>query len=329
MANYPWKSRALCMFALHPDEVDKFSSFVEKVLVPDKIDTVVMIIRYNYMFISHPECRGDYPLSSSDVKKMVGVCKKHNINLVPDMNLLGHQDNQFKDDCLDGLLRAHPELDETPDLEKVEYCRSICPNHPDALKIVTDLMDEVADAFSCNMFHIGMDEVFEIGSCPRCRDKDPGEIFANWVNKLAEHLKKRGITTMMWGDRLLNSYECCHGPWDASQNGTWTALDKVSKDIIITDWHYHNWASFPSVDIFAQKGFKIYLCPFNNADNAKLFLDYAKEHDKGHILGIMETTWTPGSYIMNALLDLPLEDTDSWYKVGMPEILNCYKFLFR
>ena len=86
---------------------------------------------------------------------------------------------------------------------------------------------------------------------------------------------------MLWENRLLNSAECGHGPWDASKNGTDTAIRTLDRSIVITDWHYHNWPRFPSVEVFAREGFRIYLCTFNVAENAKLFLDSAREHDGG------------------------------------------------
>ncbi len=328
MKNFKWKSSAVCVFAPHPDEVDRFCRVIKEYLTADGIDTIVLIVRYNFMFKNHPECRGDYPLSTEDVKKIVAVCKECNIELIPNMNLLGHQTIQDYKDC-DGLLRGHPEFDETPDQKDLEYCRSLCPNHPDILPVVTSLMDEIADAFECKTMHIGMDEVFEIGKCPRCHGKDNGEIFAKWVNSLSAHLKSRGIKTMMWGDRLLNSFDFKYGPWDASQNGTWTAMETIDKDIIITDWHYHNWGSFPSVEVFAKAGMKIYLCPFNVAENAKLFLDYADKHGSDNILGVMETTWVPCRYFMDGIEGIEPIDNGMWYKDSLPEIMRCYNYLFK
>ena len=41
---------------------------------------------------------------------------------------------------------------------------------------------------------------------------------------------------------------------------------------------------------------------FNIAENAKLFLDYAKEHgDENLILGVMETTWVPARCFMDGM----------------------------
>lgn len=327
LENYPWKSKALNVFAPHPDEVDRFCAFVKDELAKDGIDTIMMIVRYNYMFTSHPECRGNFPLSYEDVQKMVETCRDCGIELIPNMNLMGHQTIQdYKEP--DGLLRGHPEFSETPVDEEPEYAYSLCPSHPEIFDVVTALVDELIEAFQPRYFHMGMDEIFYIGKCERCAGADPGELFAAWVNKLADHLLAKGIIPMMWGDRLLNAGEIGYGPWDASANGTWTALGKVRKEIIITDWHYYNWHWFPSPEIFAKAGHKVYLCPFNVAANAKLFLDYAKEHDQGNILGVMETTWVPVHWFMDSMEGKPL-DEEKWYKGGTPHVIHCYNWLFR
>ena len=328
--NYPWKKRGLNMFAPTHEEVDRFCNFVENHLVPDKIDTILLIVRYNYMFESHPECRGLSPLTKEDVKKMLSVCRKHGIELIPDMNLLGHQTLQDNHDP-DGLLKSHPEFSETPVEQEPEYSYSICASNKDAFNVVCDLMDEVIDVFEAKYMHIGIDEVFYIGICDKCRatGKTNGQLLADWCNGLAKRIKEKGALPMMWGDRLLNSFDFGYGPWDASQNDTWSAIDLLDKDFIITDWHYHCWPHFRSVEVFAEKGFKMWLCPFNVAQYAKMFLDYAKEHGSDNIIGVMETTWVPASYLMDNFEGIDSPDNGKWHKAGMKDIRNCYNWLFR
>ena len=327
--SYPWKSRALCLEAPPTAQVDRFCRFIGDVLAKDKIDTLVLLTRYRYQFASHPECRGEDPISFEDARKIKAACDANHIRLIPKMNLLGHQ-TRPDIHINDALLRAHPELDETPWLkdEEIEYCRSICPTHPDSLKIVLELVDELAAAFSADAFHIGCDEVFLIGQCDRCRTRSTAELFSDWVNAISGHLKAKGITTFMWGDRLLDSKACRHGPWDASSVGTADAIRTIDKDIVICDWHYHNWSAFPSVDVFGEAGMQMYLCTFNVAANAKLFLDYAKEHDHGNILGIMETTWIPTDFFMDGIEGKPFRETDQWYAKGTPAIIRTYRWLF-
>ena len=51
-------------------------------------------------------------------------------------------------------------------------------------------MDEIIDAFRVDAFHVGMDEVFLLGSdfSPSTKGKDPGELFAKAVNDIHNHL---------------------------------------------------------------------------------------------------------------------------------------------
>ena len=300
---------AICLSAPQTKDVDRFCAFVKNRLAKDGFDTVVLLTRYRYAFKSHPECAGGDPLSEADVKKILAACRTSHIQLIPKMNLLGHQDKVPT--C---LLKAHPDMDESCGNPKIahDYCRSICPRHPQSFKLVCDLMDEMTTAFESKAIHIGCDEVFEIGKCPRCKDTPTGKLFADWVNGIKRHNDARHIQTMMWGDRLLDSKKVGYGVWEASNNGTFEALKLVDKDLVICDWHYEVCKAYPSVDIFSEARFNFWICPWRYARNAKLFLDYANAHEKGQAIGLMLTTWcgfadyadaVEGKFSPNALKD--------------------------
>ena len=68
MKNYPWKSSAFCVFVPHHDEVAEFCEMIENTLAKDGIDTLFLIVRYDFEFQSHPECRGDFPITLEDAK---------------------------------------------------------------------------------------------------------------------------------------------------------------------------------------------------------------------------------------------------------------------
>src|SRR5687768_351581 len=179
--------RGFCIAAPVSSQLNPFLSFVEKELAPRKVNTLVLRVDYNFQFQSHPELRDSLALSNAEVKKIVAVCKKYNINLIPQINLLGHQSWASK---TNNLLLKYPQFDETPHVKmpaKYEwpnadglYCKSYCPNHPEVHKIVFELVDEICDAFGATSFHAGMDEVFYIGDdkCPRCSGRDKAELFA-------------------------------------------------------------------------------------------------------------------------------------------------------
>jgi hypothetical protein len=281
-----------------PEDIGLYEEFIEKVLAPGGCNLIVMLVRYRYQFKTRPECvNPNGPLSEADVKRIIAICRKHNIRIVPKMNLMGHQSEKTKD-SLDGLLRGHPDFCETPDMDEVFYCRSLCPKHSDIKPVVFDLMDELTGVFEADALHIGMDEVFDIGKCERCKDTPTYKLFAEWVNALADHNRKNGVGTFMWGDRLLNGMETGYGPWEGSGNFTEPAIKLLDKDITICDWHYEDMTKFPSVDIFAEAGFKMLISTFRYKAHAEQFVEYARVHDKGHIEGILATTWMyPDSFM--------------------------------
>jgi len=104
--NLPWKTKGVVLTAPLTEEVDNVVEYIDKYISPVGCNLIVMQIRYRYQFKRHPECMGYDPLSYADVKKLVAVCKKHGICLVPKMNILGHQSGLHNTPC-DGILHGH------------------------------------------------------------------------------------------------------------------------------------------------------------------------------------------------------------------------------
>lgn len=294
-----WKMRAFDIAAPKPDEVDRFCAFIRDYLAPAGIQMLTLRIQYRYRFSSHPECAEPDALSREDIAKIRAACDSAYIKLVPKMNALGHQG---RENAPTALLRAHPDMDESRGRKEIarHYCYSICPTHPDSLRLVQDLASELADVFGSDMIHLGCDEVFEIGTCDRCREIPTSRLFADWVNGLSRHLKSKGVTTMIWADRLLDAAATPYGPWEASDNGTHEALDLLDRDIILCDWHYEHCETYPSAGIFAKAGFNFFLCPWRYHDNAVRFLAAALKEEEGRCQGILFTTWYEAAAVMDA-----------------------------
>jgi N-acetyl-beta-hexosaminidase len=298
------------------------------------VNVLVVRIDYNYQFESHPELRDKNGLTKADVKKMVEVCKKHGIRLIPQINLLGHQSWAGK---LGNLLEVYPEFDETPNVKMPEkyqwpnadglYCKSYCPLHPEVHKVVFELMDEICDAFESDGYHAGMDEVFYIGDdkCPRCSGRDKAELFANEVNAIRNHLALKGRQLWIWGDRLIDGKTTGMGMWEASMNNTYRAIDLIAKDVMICDWHYERPDQTPV--LFAMKGLSVVTCPWKKVDNAVVqardmqrLRKNATPVLKERYQGMMQTIWSGNSSFL-----------DEFYgkkPVGAESESGCFKALF-
>ncbi|HUZ61696.1 MAG TPA: family 20 glycosylhydrolase [Hanamia sp.] len=286
--------------------VDSFVTFIKKELIPRHINTLVLRVDFGYQFKSHPELIDSFAMSEKDVKKIVRACKKGDIKIIPQINLLGHQSWA---NHTDKLLSVYPQFDETPWVKmpaKYEwpnadnlYCKSYCPLAPGLHKIIFDLIDEICDVFETDTFHAGMDEVFYIGEskCPRCSGHDPAQLFADEVRRIDNHLAEKGRHLWIWGDRLLDGKTTGLGEWEASMNNTYRAIDMIPKDVTICDWHYERADQTPVY--FAMKGFNVISCPFRNAtagveqvEDMYKFRQRSTPEMKERFQGIMQTIWT-------------------------------------
>lgn len=299
-------TRGFCIAAPDSKNLDTFIKFIDEELGPRKVNTLILRVDFNYQFESRPELREKDALSKKDVKRIVAVSKKHNIRLIPQINLLGHQSWANKEGK---LLQVYPEFDETPHVkmpEKYEwpnpdglYCKSYCPLHPGVHDVVFAVMDEICDVFEADAFHAGMDEVFYIGDdkCPRCSGRDKAELFANEVNKISNHLGQKKRQLWIWGDRLIDGKTTGIGAWEASMNNTHRAIDLINKDIMICDWHYER--PDQTAVYFAMKGLSVVTCPWKKVDNAiaqtkdmHQFRRQATAELKPRFQGMMQTVWS-------------------------------------
>jgi hypothetical protein len=298
----PW--RGVHLMAPGHEGVALLTRVVDEALPPLGVNAVVLEVNYNFRYASHPEVAAPGGLTRDDARALAAACKAHGIRLIPQLNCLGHQ--SWRRNAA-ALLKAHPEFNETPDVDRVNdlYCLSWCPLHPGVNPLVFDLIDELADAFQADAFHVGMDEVFLIASeqCPRWRGKDPAELFARAVNDLHGHIVgTRKLTMLMWGDRLLDAKATGYSKWEASANGTAPAIDRVPRDLVICDWHYGRRDSYPSLQIFQDKGFRVWPSSWKDAAAAVALRDAARRAASDRMLGHLCTTWTNPGAVGHALL---------------------------
>jgi len=327
--------RGFCIAAPQAKELDEFIKFIDEELAPRLVNTLILRVDYNYQYESHPELSDSGALSKKEVKRLVTVCRKNNISIIPQVNLLGHQSWAGK---IGNLLKVYPGFDETPLVKMPDkyiwpnsdklYCKSYCPLHPDVHNIVFALIDEICDVFEAEAFHAGMDEVFYIGEsqCPRCSGKDKSELFAGEVTTIRDHLAIKGRKLWMWGDRLLDGKTTGLGEWEASINDTYRAIDMIPKDVVICDWHYERPDQTPVY--FAMKGLNVVTCPWRMPGNAILqvqdmvrFRDHSTPEMKEHFMGMVQTIWSGAGQFLDNYYGRKPETA-----VNTP--VNCFKALY-
>jgi len=145
----------------------------------------------------------------------------------------------------DYLVMAHPKIRER---EGDAYPDAYCPNHPDTYPLVFDILEEVIEVFAPKQLHIGHDELYSIGVCPRCQGKKPYELYAEDIRTIKAFLDSKGIETSMWGEKLLHSYDHNGNPVGGTgnryeKNGGICEIPDLypCRDLMPEGLHYIHW----------------------------------------------------------------------------------------
>lgn len=200
----------------------------------------------------HCENGGGDVLPQNVVADLVSYCRARCMEVIPEMPSLSHSDY---------LLAAHPELAER---KEDIYPDAYCPSRPETYKLLFDLLEEVLRVFRPKRLNIGHDELYSIGLCEACREKDPAELYAADIITIHDFLHRHGVTTMMWADKLIDCIDKKGHAWGGARQtvrhpktnevmeivpALYTAINKIPKDVQLLHW-------FWSMDAQTEKDFK-------------------------------------------------------------------------
>lgn len=275
----------------------RFSETDEKLLreiiavsAENGMNTLIIEVEKGVRYDSHPEVSAPWAFTKQKMRGIVDFAKSAGLDVVPLLPTFSH--------C-DYILNAHPELREG-DLSGL-----YCPSNPETHILVNELIDELIDVFEPRYFHIGHDELLSaynrndresVIECESCSKKTPSAIFAEDVIRLRNHLRTRGIRTMMWADMLLDPDEFSSAGFNRSgcyggvPDDFHLAANLIPKDIILCDWHYELAGEYQSISHLTNMGFEV-LGAGKTPINTYLFKDYAETQVKRGFKGMISTMW--------------------------------------
>jgi hypothetical protein len=191
--------------------------------------------------------------------RLVAAATATGIRVVPIVNLLGHTQYLIK-------VPELRDLNELRDAEGQPLERGqICPLHPRTLEIAEKLLRDMAPFCTAGKVHVGLDESFHLGKCPRCRAEVAraglAGHFAAHVNRLHQLTRSLGLRMGLWADMLALLP---------------AAIPRLPRDVIAYDWYYYPFARHPRVELynFAEvdlatplraQGIEYWGCPMNGA----------------------------------------------------------------
>ena len=262
--DYPYKPIRGFHFGLPPREEIEFAKrLIRYVLIPMRYNVLYIEFAGGMRFDKHPEIseawvegnragkEGKQPmfphgdmvaggelLEKYEVSDFIEYGRSFGFEIIPEVQSWGH---------VQYITYAHPDIgeieeevfsDKKMDTRSADqppskfYHHSYCPSSEKSYEIIYDIIDEVIEVVKPERYvHMGHDEIYEIGLCPRCKDKDHAELYAKHVNAMCDYLKNKGYGMMIWSDMLQPTENYLTPP----------AITKISKEIIMLDfiWYFH------------------------------------------------------------------------------------------
>ena len=168
-----------------------------RVLAGYKINTVLLSYGDRFRFRRHPTIAHPAAFGRAAIRRLEAMASERRIDMVPVIQCLGHSANVL----------ARPRYRALREREDV--LTQFCPTNPGTLKLVGELLDEVMDAHRSRFIHVGADETYFLGTCPRCRRiadrKGRIGLYIDYVSKICDQVAARGRVPLIWDDMLCTA----------------------------------------------------------------------------------------------------------------------------
>ena len=305
----PWRGAHLMIPSR--ENIPFFKRVIKYILSPMGYNFIILQISAGMEFKRHPEINETYVtaarkgregiwppfphdcvadgqfITQEETRELVAYCRSLGIEVIPEVQSLGHV--QF-------MTIAHPEIAELAedaprydpnavdareeDVRPDEfYPHNYCPSNEKSYELLFDLMDEIIDVIQPKEYvHMGHDEVYGIGICPICKQKDPADLFAQDVNRIHAYLAAKGLKMMIWADMLQ----------PVTKYRTPAAIDKIPRDILLLDfiWYFHMEKDIE--DNLLAKGFQVMMGNMYSSHYPR----YESRITKPGMVGAQISAWT-------------------------------------
>ncbi len=240
---------------------------------------------------SRPEVSGAYAFSHAEVRRLVEHASELGIDVVPEVETLGHARWATRLPRYAHLADGDPHL-----------FNAMCPSRPETMALLDDIINETCELFPSPYFHAGLDEV-NLSGCPRCDARRAGKpawhVFAEHVKAIHRMVTDRGKRMLMWADHVAGIPEL---------------LDGLPRDIVMVHWQYRQ-VDEAQIRRSLGAGFEVSLVPWvlkhgdmvraNDSwtENLAQTLSVAHRLD-GALLGIVQSWWWPQRAVRGACLPM-------------------------
>jgi len=252
-----------------------------RTLAHNKYNQFQLYTEHTFRFPRHPAIGTDAgSLSGDDILALDAVCRAHHVELVPNLQSLGHHRATLG-------LPAYEHLAETP------WKWSLATAREETFALLDELYGDMLPAFSSRWLNVGADEPWDMGhgqSAQMTQEIGLGRVYLHHVKRLHELAAKHGRRTMMWADMFW------HHP---------DLIPEFPEDILLLDWWYERKDRHDTVDPIAKSGRRFYVCPgtsswtalFPRLENAIANIrTFVRDGVEAGAEGMLLTDWGDGGH---------------------------------
>jgi len=174
----------------HPEINEGWVEYCRLLDTPEKLYKAKRAFPYQKNVMHTDNGDGEW-LTYEEITDILDYCRERHIEVIPEVPSLSHSDY---------ILFKHPEMAET---EGDPIPNFACPSNEDYQAIIRDILDEIVDLFKPKRINICHDEEYVLGICPKCKDKDPRELFNRDIVRMHDYLALKGVGTMVWCDGVI------------------------------------------------------------------------------------------------------------------------------
>ncbi len=220
-----------------------------------KVNAVVIEWEDKFPYQSHPEIASPAAFTPQQVREIIAAAHAHHVQVIPLLQTLGHVEFVLK----------HPRF--TSLRERTDDIAQFCPCEPAALALAQELLDEILAAHpDAPLVHLGADETYLLGSCPRCatkaRERGLLAVYADHVGALCQRVLAAGATPMIWGD-VLQGRHVSLPPGVTLLGPNNQALAALPPETRMMYWDYHSEqpSDFAHFDAYERHGYPVWVAP--------------------------------------------------------------------
>jgi hypothetical protein len=229
-------------------------------LVPElarwKINALYLYLESYFDFPSLPHMAGPGAMTPQEARDLDELCRSYGIALIPQLNVMAHSGELLSLQKYAHLAEHAPGQD-----HRMVSGFNLCATSPEVKRLVRGMLEDMFDAFSADLIHVGGDEVSVLGECPNCLKRkgklDKLGLYLHYFDDIQKIARRRGRRIGIWGDMLLHYARPLPAP---ERKRVFAGLRDGT---VIYDWHYSS-GSPDTLAFFVEDGWDTIACSSTN-----------------------------------------------------------------